>query len=77
MLPVLIKDSVRSVCSVCNYALTSLTEFAVLVHLCINLPNNDLVKAETCRRAISENYYLSLIVQLTYLLHGAESFLRS
>jgi hypothetical protein len=53
--------------SVFNYTLTSLTEFAVVVHLCIKLPNNDLVKVETCRRVISENYYLSLIVQILLL----------
>jgi hypothetical protein len=61
MLSVLIGDSL------CNYTLTLLIEFVVLVHLCINLPNKDIVKVETCRRVISANYYLSLIMKLLLL----------
>jgi len=36
-----------------NYTRTSVTEFAVLVCLCLYLPDDDLVEVETCSRDTS------------------------
>jgi len=44
------------------YTLTSLTELAALLCLCINLSKDGLVEGETGRRNVS-NDYLLLIVQ--------------
>jgi len=39
-----------------------LTEFAVLVHLLIYVPDDDLVQVETCRRDVSGKLLLLLFI---------------
>jgi len=46
---------------------TSLTEFAVIVYLCIYIPDDDLLDVETCRRDETK-YYLLFITQFLELI---------
>jgi len=46
------------------YTLISLTEFAILLYLCIYIPDDDHVLFETCSRNVT-SYYLLLIVKFS------------
>ena len=55
-----------------DYTRTLLTEFDVLVCLCIYIPDDDLVEVETCRWDVTD-YYLLLTVQLMGRILYSES----
>jgi len=47
---------------------TSLTEFALLVHLCMYLPDDDIVEAETCRKDILNYEWLFIVDWTVYCI---------
>ena len=48
-----------------NYTSTSLTGFVVLVYLCLDPPDDELIETAICMRHIRDKNYVLLVVQFS------------